>query len=680
MSEGTGTSANRPVLPALAHVVDSSASKTSSTVPSPTQSTSSSLNPDAPTFKPQLAQKSSGLRATAQEFVPGRASVPLDDFTTSVDKKLTAMNLNVADTKVTSLNGNADVVDANYDNCKDSVSFVAIGSSANAIILNCTTKDMPKSTKVNDAVDKFVISKGHPHVVQLNILTGPRLPAISSVVEWFCESLGPYRAMIHHIQVVIIRCGEYISNNWTVPELDLENFDPLTHFVTGILQVVPHYAQITWGGSEYHCLNLRTQYFRKALPAAKSAFETEEHGIKEFSEAIDGKIMGSIAKRHAQVQGQKLEAQPEAMATTLTGTDGQQALYEDPFLDSQNAHVGKVWRGQADALVAPFAQQIPQPIQAAAYSQLNPHDPYIKQLKEVDVLRQKEWIHPANDMIAANGYGEAAFMRNQGDAFPQQMPAHMRYGQDMGGAPVRGFYGDNNGGYGPAYADEPVRGYGKKKNKKNKGGRGGYYNEMQDDAHLSRSPFSAGPGNWSNQQTAADSYNASRPNGADPYPYLQQFENPADYNNNGYYHNGFHSDGYGSGRGKKNYHNGERLHLKSDSKRGQPPQRRPHMDPQEFYEYNEGRQAMYHDASNGFDTRNRQHANSFASDRTVKAGANFAQRAEYEGNPAAAYEQRAGLHENGGPYAGFDNAAIQGQKVGLVGPDGVYGDGKPMEW
>jgi hypothetical protein len=556
---------------------------------------------------------------------------------------------------------------------------------------------MPNSVEVNDAVDKFVMSKGHAHVIQLNILTGPRLPAICKVVDWFCESLGPYRAMIHHIQVVIVRCGEYMGGSWTVPELDLEHFDPLIHFISGFLQVVPHYAQITWGGSDHHCFNLRKQYFRKALPAAQSAFETEEQGIKEFSEAIDGRVLKSIAKHHAQLQGQKLEAQPEAAAAAaaLPESNGQQVICEDPFEALHNARVSQLWRPQADPMTATYAQQVSQPVQPGLYSQPDPNDPYFKQLKEVDGLRQKEWVHPSYDMAGATGYGEQTFMRTQGDAFPpQQMPAHTGYGQDMGGVSARGFYGDNNGGFGPGYAtDEYPRGYGKKKNKKYKGGRGGYHNDLQDDAYLSRGSFQAGPGSWPNQQNGSDGYGPARPNGADPYPYVQKYEKPSDYNNNGYYHNGFQSDGYGSGRGKKNNRNGERLQLKSDSRRGQAPQydvvpfhRRPQMETQESYDdipilsSRPSRQSMYHEASNEFDTRTRQHANSFASDRTVKAGPNYAQRAGYDVNAGMPYEQRVGFNENDGGYAGIDPSTFRGQKAVFVGPDGVYGETKPLEW
>ena len=263
-----------------------------------------------------------------------------------------------------------------------------------------------------------------------------------------------------------------------------------------------------------------------------------------------------------------------------------------------------------------------------------------------------------------------------------------------------------NGSMPPPYPsvadDHHPRPQGKKgKGKKYKGGRGGRdgFNDEYEYLDSSTNPATPyGSAGWYPQARGdpglAD--NGYTRNGPDPYPYIPKFENPQDYNNNGYYqnNNGFHanshgngygngngngnefSNGFGNGNGKgsyrskkgKNWNNEQgRLHLKPEfnNKRGPrndafdfaPPGAAGGVPPMSLYAPSPGQQEF--PTLGGTQSFGHQHGTSITSDRTVKVG-----------NYAAA---AGGYNGNAGGMAGPTKGYISRQ-------GGAYDETKGMEW
>ncbi|KAF2800101.1 hypothetical protein K505DRAFT_29404 [Melanomma pulvis-pyrius CBS 109.77] len=177
-------------------------------------------------------------------------------------------------------------------------------SESDTFVLTCNTQDLLKSSKGQDIVAKLVDAKNIPRNVQLNIFTGPRFQHIHTASQWLIETMGPYMGTVQHVQVVIIRRGEYVSGNWVVPKIDLETFKPLKYFIANFIHILPKHVDIIWGASEDHALLLRKHYLTRAVPGEQAAFEKElDKGVTSYSESISSATLKSISSEYLHLQG-----------------------------------------------------------------------------------------------------------------------------------------------------------------------------------------------------------------------------------------------------------------------------------------------------------------------------------------------------------------------------------------
>lgn len=447
----------RPIVPAVPRIAAPLPServmgKKPSNASSPTKSTSSSLNPDAPAFEPSPPkQQLSTLRPVANMSVPTRTSSSFEDIEELAAKKM--KELEVVDfEEVESFDSQPkdiiDVSDSRYDTAVDENGVRISGD--NVLIFNIDTKSLPESSKSRTIIATLAAERGSPRSIQINILTGPRLPAIHKVYEWLSEAMGQYMTTVERVQITIVRSGEYISSKWMVPELNLEHFNPLINFVIEVLQILPPKARITWGASQSHGLILREQFLSIANSAVRAAFQDEDDkGLRTHSQVIDGEALNKIAQPYVQLQGKKLytpisisDPVHEASMTSTppycilrpqpsgTGTvempDGseqlratylpnQQAFNQDrlvcqerQYVSADNHHFRRQQTypdrhyGQFDATspslsLNPDAKSfIPErasrSIPSPQYSVPDPKDPFYKQIVDVDAHRKHDWV------------------------------------------------------------------------------------------------------------------------------------------------------------------------------------------------------------------------------------------------------------------------------------------------
>ncbi|KAF2188281.1 hypothetical protein K469DRAFT_748610 [Zopfia rhizophila CBS 207.26] len=270
----------------------------------------SSLHGGAPAFKPGRSQHQVTLMVDANDFIPGQMNhgitPPFDliKLSDEAEKNTECTDFDVAE-KIAAKN--CDIVTS----IKAIVDGIHYTSDNQTFTLTCDTGVLHKSSQASiGVVAKVVARKKFPNNIQLNVLTGPRLQAIDKVVTWFRDTLGTLLAVVQDVQVSIIRCGEFISGRYLVPDIDFDNFYPIRDFIYKFVQVLPKDCKITWGGSHFHNLGLRKHYHSKAHPAVLEALaDQDDKGVLAYSEAIKGDTLKKIASEFVAMKGMKLDAE-----------------------------------------------------------------------------------------------------------------------------------------------------------------------------------------------------------------------------------------------------------------------------------------------------------------------------------------------------------------------------------
>lgn len=371
-------------------------SKSASSLHSPTKSASKALNPDAPTFNPSPPKQSATLRPAANDFIPSRTHSPFEDVA-EVSEKMDDMKVTGTD-EIMSVDSFSpsfdDFTDLGHGLIEEGVDFAV---EDQVVIFTCDTKAIPESSLANALVTKLVASQTYLHSVQLNILAGPRLPSIHKVIQWFTDVLGPNISMIQRVQVVIIRCGECIGDKWTLTEIDLEQFHPLTDFITKLLKALPEDTRITWGSSVHHALKLRKKFHSMASSLALGAFKGhDDKGVHAYSQAIDSKIMKRIAANC--LPRQETSATVGGRGSSGLHINTQQSIHAHSdtslYVSSGNTSPGSSLNPDARPF---YSKLLPLFKPCQRTSSPDPNDPFVTQLREVDIHRDNEWVPPVYD-------------------------------------------------------------------------------------------------------------------------------------------------------------------------------------------------------------------------------------------------------------------------------------------
>jgi len=284
-------------------------SRTPSKTSSPTGSVN--LNPDAMTFAPgQSITKN--LSVNALDFVPKFTSLsPFNDIKEGIADKDGALDFAMLESTTAK-----DLTNPFTQAFDEKVHFV---SESGTFVLICNTQDVSQSPLSCDVLAKLVAANDLPHKVQLIIFAGPRLQHIHNATRWFVETMGSSMRMVHRVQVVIVRCGEYMNGKWVIPQLDFEKFEPLHHFVAELIQVLPKHVDIIWGASEELTLALRKHYLSVAVSTYQNATEKDsDEGVTRYSDSISNAVLKRIASQYLHLQGKKTYPTFDSNPSTAT--------------------------------------------------------------------------------------------------------------------------------------------------------------------------------------------------------------------------------------------------------------------------------------------------------------------------------------------------------------------------
>jgi hypothetical protein len=294
-----------PAVP-LAESVGQTSSK------SPSSTGFVNLNLDAITFAPGLSKHAKKLSVSASDFVPKYASLStFDKIKESIADKNDELNFTILESPTVK-----DLTDPSNQVFGEEVHFV---SESGTFVLICNTQNLSPSPLSFDVLAKLVAAKDLPHKVQLIIFTGPRLQHIHNTARWFVETMGSSMRTVHRVQIVIVRCGEYMSDKWVIPQLDFEKFEPLHHFVAELIQILPKYVDMIWGASEELALALRKYYLSVAVPGHQNSLKKEsDEGVTRYSESISSAMLKSIGSQYLHLQGKKTYPTFDSNPSTAT--------------------------------------------------------------------------------------------------------------------------------------------------------------------------------------------------------------------------------------------------------------------------------------------------------------------------------------------------------------------------
>ncbi|KAF2009904.1 hypothetical protein BU24DRAFT_427937 [Aaosphaeria arxii CBS 175.79] len=219
--------------------------------------------------------------------------------------------LSIANAGVDARNTHRMIVAGNVNFDKE----VSYDPQEKIIILNYDTRKTHDSAFAHEQIQRFSIRRSQSLKVQLNIFAGPRLPLLLMVKDWIAESLGDHMGTVKHLQLVIVRSGEFINGQWRIPDMDLEHFPPLVHFVRSILEVLPNYLKIEWGCTSAYERALRTYYHSRADLNATIAYEVNwNDGIQAFSKVVDRETLWRIEKECRSQREDALGMNPTAVS------------------------------------------------------------------------------------------------------------------------------------------------------------------------------------------------------------------------------------------------------------------------------------------------------------------------------------------------------------------------------
>jgi hypothetical protein len=269
-------------------------------------------NPAVLTFAPEQFKHAKELSVKASDFVPQSATrSSFDAVTKATADKYDALNFAQLESPTAK-----DLNDPSHQAFGEDIQFV---QESGAFVLTCNTQLLPQSSLSFDGLSKLVATHNLPHKVQLIVFTGPRFQHIHNAARWFVESMGSYMRTVHIVQIVIVRCGEYMSGEWVIPDIDLEKFEPLRNFVAELIQVLPKHTNFIWGSSEKLALALRKHYFSKAPPSHQNTVKKDSDEVVScYSESIRSITLRSIGSQYLRLQGNKTYPMFDSNPSTAT--------------------------------------------------------------------------------------------------------------------------------------------------------------------------------------------------------------------------------------------------------------------------------------------------------------------------------------------------------------------------
>ncbi|KAF2199532.1 hypothetical protein GQ43DRAFT_433304, partial [Delitschia confertaspora ATCC 74209] len=225
-------------------------------------------------------------------------------------------------------------------------------SSFDPQILPLTTDTRSPQTTIKESdLHQLLSAAAGPLVLNLNLLTGPRLTGIHLIPTFLRDTLGPRLHDLTHLRIAILRTGEQINGQWCVLSINLEAFHPVKTFLRELVRLVGGGVSVVFGSKTLKDEKALQDYFWYIAPPTE-ALQLQHLGYYGGRAAYSVPLNYLVLQRMLETVDLRQEGSEEE---ALTPTSPKTA----PIQDTEIRNVRNV---EYHAYYAQFANSYPHPL------------------------------------------------------------------------------------------------------------------------------------------------------------------------------------------------------------------------------------------------------------------------------------------------------------------------------